>query len=289
MNREPGIALITGASSGIGEAFARYLTACTYGSKVCPGLPAFDEIWLVARRGDRLLALAEELLKTFDGSAGGKTGEAASFSVRSISLDLSKPESIKQLEQDVREAEKPLKILINNAGYGTYGPFSEVDLDWQLGQIDLNCRSLTEMCGRMAPYLQKGSLVLNTASLAAFAPLGGFAVYAASKAYVLSFTAALAAEWRNRGIKLSALCPGSVQSEFALVASEGVRKEVLHGFDPGRLVTYSLEKAARGRIVLVQRIKWKINRIAGIIAGPVLSARFAWRFMRRPHKTGNGE
>ncbi len=274
MKQESGIAIVTGASSGIGEAFARQLAASANGT--CPGLPAFDELWLVARRSDRLASLAEDILYAF--------GEKIPLSIRTFPLDLTDQSSIRKLEDEIRKSWKPLRILINNAGYGTYGPFSEVDLEWQLGQIDLNCRSLTEVCGRMDPYLSMGSLVINTASLAGFAPLGGFAVYAATKAYVLSFTVGLAAEWKNRGIKVSALCPGSVQSEFALVASEGVRKEVLHGFSPVSLAKYSLKKASRGKIILVQRFKWKLNRIAGIIAGPVLSARFAWRFMRRPHK-----
>lgn len=276
MKQRTGIAIVSGASSGIGEAFVRYLAAAAEGREKCPGLPSFDELWILARRRDRLAALAESLMHGPGGSI--------SFSIRPFPLDLSAPGSAAGLADAVRETRKPVTILINNAGYGTYGPFSEVDLDWQLGQIDLNCRSLTEVCGRMYPYLRNGSIVINTASLAAFAPLGGFAVYAASKAYVLSFTAALAAEWKQYGISVSALCPGSVQSEFALVASQGARKEVLHGYSADRLAKHSLRKASKGKTIVLQRLKWKASRIAGIIAGPVLSARFAWRFMRRPHK-----
>ncbi|QQO10338.1 SDR family NAD(P)-dependent oxidoreductase [Breznakiella homolactica] len=275
---EPGIVLITGASSGIGEAFARYLTGCISGKETNPGLPGFDELWLVARRGERLLELADELLKSVSAGKG-----SAEFSIRTFTQDLVEPGAGERLEAEVEEAGKPLRILINNAGYGSYGPFSEVDLDTQLGQIDLNCRSLTELCGRLDPYLLKNSMVINTASLAAFAPLGGFAVYAATKAFVLSFSVALAAEWRSRGIRVCALCPGPVQSEFALVASGGVRKEVRHGYPAAVLVRDCLRQAARRKIISLPRFLWQIQRYAGKFAGPVASAFFSWRFMRRPH------
>ena len=274
-----GIAIVTGASSGIGASFARRLAAAAAGTERYPKLPPFDELWLTARREDRLATLADEL-------------RAASprLSVKIFPLDLTASSSLAALAaagESAAAAGKPIRILVNNAGYGTYGPFSDVDLEKQLGQIDLNCRSLTEACGRLGPYLAKGSLVVNVASLAAFAPLGGFAVYAASKAYVLSFSVALAAEWEARGIRVCTLCPGSVASEFALVASGGARKEVLHGWDPDVTTSRCLRDAGRGSWISMPRPLWRLKRFAGRIFGPVISARFAQRFMVRPHAGGS--
>ena len=274
-----GIALVTGASSGIGAAFARHLAAMAAGKERFRGLPAFDELWLVARRGDRLAALAEELQAAYSSQGDGKT-----LIIRTFALDLVAPNSIASLAEKAQETGKPLRILINNAGYGTYGPFAVINMDRQLGQIDLNCRALTEACSRFSPYLTKGSLVINVASLAAFAPLGGFAVYGASKSYVLSFSIALATEWASRGIRVHALCPGSVESEFAQVASEGVRLKVAHGWSADKTTAICLKKAGKGRAYCIPRLNWKIQRWASILVGPVNSARFANKFLVRPYK-----
>jgi hypothetical protein len=274
-----GIALITGASSGIGASFARRLAAAAGGTERYPGLPAFDELWLVARRTDRLDALAAEL-RSILGPA---------VPVRTVSADLRERGALERLAAAVSDAGKPLRVFVNNAGFGTYGPFDEVDLDRQLDQIDLNCRVLTEACGRLDRFLERGSLVVNTASLAGFAPLGNFAVYAATKAYALSFSVALAAEWEGRGISVCALCPGSVQSEFALVASGGVRREVLHGYSADRTTAACLREAARGRRISMPRAAWKLQRFASWLVGYTASARFAQRFMKRPHPGASPE
>lgn len=270
------VALVTGASSGIGEAFARRLAAAYAGTERYPGLPPFDELFLAARRADRLEKLAAELAGLRD-----RTGKP--LRVRALPVDLVAPCAFAALGREIAAAGKPLGILVNNAGYGTYGPFSEVDLGKQLGQIDLNCRALTEACGVLSPYLSGGSVVINVASLAAFAPLGNFAVYAASKAYALSFSVALSAEWAERGIRVCALCPGSVSSEFALVASGGARKEVLHGWSAEKTVARCLKDAGKGKTISMPRLLWRLKRLAGLVAGPTLSARFSWRAMKRPH------
>ncbi|MFQ3546898.1 MAG: SDR family NAD(P)-dependent oxidoreductase [Termitinemataceae bacterium] len=275
----PGIAIVTGASSGIGASFAKQLAAVAAGVASFGRLPVFDELWLVARRGDRLAALAEDLQNRYGNQKDGKT-----LRIRTIPLDLTVPRAIENLADKARETGKPVQILINNAGYGTYGPFAVIDLSRQLGQIDLNCRALTESCGRFSPLLQRGSLVINVASLAAFAPLGGFAVYAATKAYVLSLSVALSAEWKDRGIRVHALCPGSVESEFAKVASEGVRLEVAHGWSADKTTAHCLREAARGKAFSIPRYIWKLQRVASILVGPLASARFANKYLVRPYK-----
>ncbi|OHD27702.1 MAG: hypothetical protein A2Y38_11955 [Spirochaetes bacterium GWB1_59_5] len=282
MHTTKGIAIVTGASSGLGAAFSRRLaafaaartTARAAGAKRYRDLPRFNEIWLVARRADRLEALASEL-----------RGTAPGLVVRAIAADLIAPGAVAELAATAAEAGTsggPVRILINNAGFGTYGDFSETDLGRQLEQLDLNCRVLTESCGRFSPLLGAGSVVVNVASLAAFAPLGGFAVYAASKAYALSLSVALAAEWNARGIRVCALCPGPVATEFSLVASAGARREVKHGWSAERTADRCLRDAARGKQISMPRPLWRFRRLAGWLFGPELSAAFAYRFMKRP-------
>jgi short-subunit dehydrogenase len=276
-----GIAIVTGASSGIGASFARRLAASASGAETYPGLPAFDELWLVARRAGRLADLAAGLAPTGIGAPGENT-----LAIKSVPLDLAAPGSAGSLADAVSASGKPLRVLVNNAGYGSYGPFDRADLDAQLGMIDLNCRSLTECCGRLGTAMGAGGLIVNVASLAGFFPLGNFAVYAATKAYVHNFSLALAAEWGGRGIRVCALCPGSVESEFALVASGGARREVRHGFSADKTTRRCLRSAAKGSWVSLPRLAWRLNRRLGLTAGPRAMASFSNRFMKRPHAKG---
>ena len=278
-----GIAIVTGASSGIGAAFARHLAAGAGGQERFRSLPYFDELWLVARRGDRLTNLAEEIRREL-GEVDGGTVQSETLTIRTFPADLTAPGTLETLADRTKKSGKPVRVLINNAGYGTYGPFSENDLNRQLGQVDLNCRALTQSCGLFDPLLESGSWVVNVASLAAFAPLGGFAVYAATKAYVLSLSVALGTEWRSRGVRVMALCPGSVDSEFAKVASNGAREIVLHGWSADKTVIRALRDCGRGKRISLPKFSWKLQRWAASLAGPVLSAFFAQAFLQRPHQ-----
>ena len=265
------IAIITGASSGLGEEFTR---------QVCAGYD-FDEIWILARREDKLNALADNL----NASKNFKV-------VRPVVMDVAGKEGVDRLKAFIEaENEKLGKIesgieiglLINNAGFGTYGPFAETSINRQMDMIELNCTTVTGICGIALPYLKSGSVIINTASLAAFLPLGNFAVYAATKSYVLSFSVALAAELRDKGIKVCALCPGSVSSEFANVASNGARKEVKGGFPPQKVVTQCLRRAFKGKTIALYRPKWRINAFLSRFIGRYLGARFTYKYSPRPH------
>ena len=264
------IAIITGASSGIGEEFAR---------QVCAKYD-FYEIWIVARREDKLAALAENLnaYKNFK-------------VVRPVVMDLAGKEGVGRLKSFIEaENEKLGKIesgieiglLINNAGFGTYGPFAETSINTQMDMIELNCTTVTGICGIALPYLKAGSVVINTASLAAFLPLGNFAVYGATKSFVLSFSIALAAELRDKGIKVCALCPGSVSTEFANVASNGARKEVKGGFPPQKVVAQCLKRAFKGKTVALYRPKWRITAFMSRFVGRYLGARYTYKYNPRP-------
>lgn len=264
------IAIITGASSGIGEEFAR---------QVCAKYD-FDEIWIVARREDKLAALAENL----NASKNFKV-------VRPVVMDLAGKEGVGRLKSFIEtENEKLGKIesgieiglLINNAGFGTYGPFAETSINTQMDMIELNCTTVTGICGITLPYLKAGSVVINTASLAAFLPLGNFAVYGATKSFVLSFSIALAAELRDKGIKVCALCPGSVSTEFANVASNGARKEVKGGYPPQKVVAQCLRRAFKGKTLALYRPKWRITAFMSRFVGRYLGARYTYKYNPRP-------
>lgn len=265
------IAIITGASSGIGEEFAR---------QVCAKYD-YDEIWIIARREEKLQELAEQLNKTKNFNC-----------VRPVVMDVAGKAGVEGLKAFIKAEDEKLRkvesgieigLLINNAGFGTYGPFAETSINRQMDMIELNCTTVTGICGIALPYLKAGSVVINTASLAAFLPLGNFAVYGATKAYVLSFSVALAAELHDKGIKVCALCPGSVSTEFANVASNGARKEVKGGFPPQKVVAQCLRRAFKGKTISLYRQKWRINAFLSRFIGRYLVARFTYKYSPRPH------
>lgn len=265
------IAIITGASSGLGRHFTKQIAE----------KKLYDEIWIIARRHEKLLELADEINNQMNFKV-----------IKPVPMDLSSDNSIfvlKQMLEDENEAlervESGIKIglLINNAGFGTYGTFEENLVTKEMDMVHLNCTSLTGFCSIALPYLEKGSVIINTASLAGFLPLGNFAVYAASKAYVLNFTIALAAELKDKGIKVCALCPGSVSTEFANVASNGAREEVLGGISPEKVVTHCIKQAFKGKKVAIYRPKWKFTAFMSRFIGRYFGARFTYKFNKRPH------
>ena len=191
MLRPENIALITGASAGLGVEFARQLSARGH------------RLVLVARREERLEALAKEL------------GNA-----RAVALDLSKKGATAKLMADITRAGEKVDLLVNNAGFGLYGRFAELDAARQREMVDLNIGALTDLCRAVAPgMITRGhGAILNVASTAAFQAGPGMAVYFATKAYVLSLSEALHEELKPHGIKVSCLCPGPTSTEFGAVA-----------------------------------------------------------------------
>ena len=172
--------------------------------------------------------------------------------------------------------------MVNNAGYGTYGTFEDTSLERQLGMIDLNVYSLTGICYAALPYLQKGSLVINVASLASFAPLGNFAVYGATKAFVYSFSLALAAELEPKGIFVETLCPGPVDTEFANVASLGARKVVKDGKSPEKVVAHCLKCVSQKRYISIMALKWKFKAFMSRFISKIWFARYTYKHEKRP-------
>ncbi|WP_314374326.1 SDR family oxidoreductase [Sphingomonas paucimobilis] len=232
--------LITGASAGLGADFARALAKKPV------------TLVLTARRTDRLAALAQEL------------GQRPGVEVHVISADLGQPEGVKTLLAGMADRGLHIDTLINNAGYGALGPFADSDLATQLEMIDLNTRALVALThALLPPMLARGrGAVLNVASTAAFQPGPYMAVYYASKAFVLHFSEALHEEVKERGVTVTALCPGPTKTEFANVA--GMAQTPLFERFAGtseQVVRDGLAALDRGQAVMVSGL---LNRLTAV-------------------------
>ena len=157
-----------------------------------------DEIWVIARRKERL-----EELKS-----------ACETPVRALAWDLSDPESFTQYQALLEETKPHIRVLVNAAGYGLFGTFEKMGLTEQLGIVELNDKALTGMCLLSLPYMEKGDAIVNIGSNSSWQPVPYMAVYAASKAYVLSFSRALGRELKTRGVHVMCVCPGWIRTEF---------------------------------------------------------------------------
>ena len=182
------IAIVTGASSGMGKEFVLQL----------PGAVAVDEIWAIARRGGEL----------------EKLRELSAVPVRPVVLDLCREESFASYAA-LLEAEKPnVRLLVNAAGFGKFGTYSRIDAEDECRMIDLNCKALLMMTRLTVPYMAPGSHILELDSLSAFQPVPYITTYAATKAFVLSYSRAMNRELKDRGIRVMAMNPGWVKTEF---------------------------------------------------------------------------
>ena len=277
------IAIITGASSGMGSEFTKELFMNSENYK----FGKFDEIWILARRSDRLKNLKYDLEKAAENNCSKEYPE-----ITAIEIDLSGTKGVTAFNAILKTTKKvesknggfEIGLLVNNAGFGTYGEFTETPLDKELEMIDTNCSTLTGLCGLAIPFMNEKSTIINVASLAAFLPLGNFAVYAATKSYVLSFSVALAAELKDKGIHVLAMCPGSVSTEFANVASNGARKEVLHGYPADKTVKHALKCASNKKHIALWAPKWKITAFFSRFIGRFFGARFTFIYNKRPYR-----
>ena len=246
------VALITGASAGLGVDFARQLSAKGY------------SLVLVARRLDRLEALAKEL------------GNA-----RAIECDLSEVGAAAMLMADLAAHGEHIDLLVNNAGFGLAGRFSELDGKRQRQMIDLNCGALTALAHEVLPGMikRKTGAILNVASTAAFQPGPGMAVYFATKAFVLSFSEALHEEVRGYGVTVTALCPGPTATEFGVVAGWGGHPMIdLLSAKAEGVVAAGLAAVGKRRAVIIPGVinkaaaqghrflpRWLLRKVAGTI------------------------
>lgn len=238
------IAIVTGASSGIGTELVRQLESYT---------DNVDEIWAIARREN----LLEELKS--------KT----KLKVKPIPLDLTDLKSLDTLSQMLNEAKNEVSVLINCAGYGKFGSYADIENSEVLGMIDLNCRALVGVTNVALPFMKSGSKILQVCSISSFQPLPLMSVYAASKVFVLNYSRALWKELRPRGITVTTLCPGWVDTAFFKTATATKNPKAVTKYtfmqSPERVVKQGLTAMKKGRMLsivgLQNKLLYVINKI----------------------------
>lgn len=254
------IAVITGASSGLG---AEYVKAAT------EQFPEISEFWLIARRKERM----EELAKKYP---------EKNFCI--ISMDLADPDNLKKLEEMLAEDGPQVELLVNCSGFGLVGDTDSSHYTRQVSMVDVNCRALTAISAMCIPYMTKGSLMVNVSSIASFMPIAGMNVYCATKSYVLSFSKALRRELKKKGINVLAVCPGPMNTEFFGVAGISVeaiaqRSNLLTALpwvDPQKITRRSLKAGKKGSSVYTGRLIYKLYRVLAAIVPDRIFMKFLY-------------
>lgn len=237
------IAVITGASSGLGREFARFADNM-----------GFDEIWAVARREERLTELKNEL----------KTP------VRPISADLTKAEGTDKIKA-ILDTEKPsVGLLVNASGFGKYGTYKDLTERENEDMIDLNVKALVRMTYDVLPFMEKGAGIINMGSASSFQPLPCFNIYASTKAFVVHFSRALNVELKEREITVTCVCPGYVRTEFIDVAKKTKNPDACTNFSPlyeaKDVVRKAMRDNSRGRDMSVLGFVTNFRRILARIS-----------------------
>lgn len=223
------IAIVTGASSGMGWESVL---------QIAERFPKLEEIWVVARRRERLEELQEKV----------------SVPLRIFPLDLGTERALDVLKEALKGERPEVKILVNAAGYGKMGAVGFNSLLEETGMVRLNCEALCAVTHIVLPFMTENSRILQFASSAGFLPQPDFAIYAASKSFVLSFSRALHAELRSRKIAVTAVCPGPVNTEFFEVAETGRKTpcyKKLFMADPKKVVKKALRDSMMGKTVSI--------------------------------------
>jgi len=231
-------ALVTGASAGIGQEIARLFAKDGH------------HLFLVARRRERLEALANQLSAQHQVSVGV------------LVEDLANPGAPGRILEQVRKAGVGIDFLVNDAGFGSHGNFAEADREVELRMVDVNVRAVVELCHRFLPAMlaRRQGRILNFASVAGFVPGPLMATYYASKAFVLSFTEALAAELRGTGVTATAACPGPTRTEFGRVAKTDETRLFRIGVaDAASVARHAYQAMMAGKVVAIPGFMNKVN------------------------------
>ncbi len=221
------IAIITGASSGIGKTFCTMLNDYF----------KFDEVWVIARRKENLEKLQTEL----------------PYKIRPVPLDLTEQASFDHLSS-LLETERPeVELLINCSGFGKFEKFTETELSTNLNMIDLNCKAVVSSCAVTLPYMSSGARIINIASIAGLQPVPYIGVYGATKSFVLSYSRALNRELKDRKISVTAVCPFWTKTEFFNHAvaqeKEPVVKKYIALYEPEQIVKRAYRDAIKRKDV----------------------------------------
>jgi len=246
------IALLTGASSGLGCAYAKYIGNF---------FPEIDEIWALARRGQRLAELASSISKP---------------RIAPLECDITCSDGIQKLQAKLQEHKPEIMLLINNAGCGYHGEFASSDVSEQLRCVKLNVYALTEITRIALDYMPKGARVLNTSSIASFAPNANMAVYSATKAYVTFFSRALNEELRPGGRSATAVCPAPMKTEFLFIGHiEGNSRtfDLLPYCDVEKVAKGALKAAKQRKAVYTPRAFYKFYRVLSHILPDCITIR----------------
>ena len=251
------IAIVTGASSGMGREFVRQISQKDH----------LDEIWAIARREERLNELKV----------------LVSVPVRPIPLDLAENESLESLSLLLAQVKPDVKILVNAAGFAKLGTYKDQTFKEVNDMIDLNCRAAVNITLMALPYMQKKARIINICSAAAFQPLPGLNIYAATKSFLERFSRGLRWELFPRGIKVTAVCPDWVKTEFIAVAIDTQNNQTIKHFPfavkPKNIVSCALRDSYLGLPVSTYSVAFFHRIFAKFIPHEITTA--FWEILRR--------
>lgn len=238
MNKNKKIAIITGASSGLGKEFARQLDKNQ----------EIDEIWLCARRENRLLELSTKL----------------EHPTKILVGDVTEKDWQNKLNKDLESENVLVHSLINSAGIGKIGTVEEIGRATNSLMVEVNILALTNICSIALPYMMKKGNILNVASIAAFLPQSNFAVYAASKAYVLNYSRALHQELKAKQISVTAICPNPIETEFFNFSGEKKQSQIIKKLcfeDVEKVTEKALKKSKKNKDISISCFLGQLVRI----------------------------
>ena len=246
------VAVITGASSGLGKEYVY----CLLKSR-----PDLDRIFIIARREEKLKEIAE-----------------VSPKIVPVPLDLTSPDFAENYRKILIENDADVKVLINNAGFGKLGLFEDIPAKENAGMVRLNCEAFTIVAYETLKFMKEGAEIINTCSIASFAPNTRMAVYCSTKAYVMSFSRALREELRSRKINVLSVCPGPMDTEFLPIAN--IEPGVSGTFDSlprvnvKKIAEKSLLASSKKRAVYTCTIFYKFYRLISKILPTSLIMKF---------------
>lgn len=249
------IAVITGASSGLGQEYVK---------AVAQKYQKLNEIWLLARRKDKLEEIANSITGIY---------------CRVVVCDITDCRDLELYSDMLTNYDANVKILINNAGFGKLGFFEDINIDATSGMISLNCDALTRITHMTLPFMSKRAQIINVCSIAAFTPTSRMAVYSSTKAYIMSFSRALRYELKRLNINVLAVCPGPMDTEFLSLAN--INPGSSHVFDtlprvnPTDCAKKSLIASQKGRVVYTNRLFYKFYRFVSKIIPHNILMRFS--------------